>query len=251
MESLKGKSIIITGAASGMGAATATMAAARGASVVLGDIDSKGASAVAKSIVDAGGIAIPVKNDVSNPDDAKKLVAIAVKEFGGLHGAVNNAGVAASGKKLHEESLNTWDRTIAINLSSVFYGMQAQIPEMLKSGGGSIVNVSSVTGVLGAPGAAAYTAAKHGVVGLTQVAAIESSSDGIRVNAIGPGYIETKMMSERLTDETHRANRLALHPIGRFGVADEAAALILFLLSDEASFITGAFYPVDGGFSAA
>jgi NAD(P)-dependent dehydrogenase (short-subunit alcohol dehydrogenase family) len=250
MSSFADKVIVVTGAGSGIGAATAITLAHRGAAVVAADRNLAGAASTVEEIRFAGGRAAAVEADVTRPGDAVRIVDLAVSEFGGLHGAVNNAGHPSSGTPLAEESIELWDRVIAVNLSGIFFGLRAQIPAILASGGGAIVNVSSVMGGVAARGSSAYTAAKHGVVGLSKVAALDYSAQGVRVNAVGPGYVETPMVEGRFSSAEELAAKQAQHPIGRLGQAVEVAHLVVFLLSDEASFITGAFYPVDGGYSA-
>ena len=173
---------------------------------------------------------------------------MALDTYGALHFAVNNAGIAPQRAPLGELNLDDWKRVIDVNLSGVAYGMRYQIPALLQSGGGSIVNISSILGTNGELNAAAYVAAKHGVVGLTKAAALEYSGQGVRVNSVGPGYIETPMLAG-VPAEMHDA-LVGMHPIGRLGTSEEVAELVVFLLSDQASFITGSYHLVDGGYSA-
>lgn len=194
---------------------------------------------------------------MSRADAAKALVEQAVREYGRLDIAVNNAGIGGPTAPVGEYPIEGWDRIIAINLSGVFYGMRYQIPAMLASGGGAIVNMASVAGRVGLANAGGYAAAKHGVVGLTETAAIEYGARGIRMNAVGPGFINTPLIGKRAvldsqgTDAQDETQALAaLHPMNRLGEADEVAELVLFLASDRASFITGAYYNVDGGYLA-
>ncbi len=179
----------------------------------------------------------------------KKWLTRRLKKFGALHIAVNNAGIAGPLKPIGEYPIDGWDKVIAINLSGVFYGMRYQIPAMLASGGGSIVNIASILGKVATKNAGAYVAAKHGVVGLTETAALDYAEQKIRVNAVGPGYIVTPMLTKNLDEATLKAIA-GLHPMGRLGVSEEVAELCLWLNSDKASFVTGAYYNVDGGYLA-
>jgi NAD(P)-dependent dehydrogenase (short-subunit alcohol dehydrogenase family) len=217
--------------------------------VVVSDVSEKHGNETVAAIKDGGSSnAIFVKADSSKPDDNKHLVEQAVKEFGGLHVAVNNAGIGGPIGPVGEYPIDGWDKVIAINLSGVFYGMRYQIPAMLKSGGGSIVNMASILGKVGTKGSAAYVAAKHGVIGLTESAALEYADQKIRINAVGPGYIKTPLL-ESLDEPTMKA-LVGLHPMGRLGEASEVAELVLWLSSDKASFVTGSYYNVDGGYLA-
>ena len=172
-----------------------------------------------------------------------------VKAFGGLHIAVNNAGIGGPIGPTGDYPIDGWNKVIGINLSGVFYGMHYQIPAMLASGGGSIINMASILGMTGTKGSPAYVAAKHGVVGLTKATALEYAASNIRVNSIGPGYINTPLLTNTL-DEATMQMLVGLHPIGRLGKSEEVAELALFLGSDKASFITGSYYNVDGGYLA-
>lgn len=248
MNLLENKVAIVTGAGSGIGKAISLLYATEGAKIVVSDIDEKGGNETVSEIKALGGEAIFVKADTSKPDDNKNVVERAVKTFGGLHIAVNNAGIGGPISPVGEYPIDGWDKTISINLSGVFYGLRYQIPAMISSGGGSIVNMASILGKVGTKGSAAYVAAKHGVIGLTEAAALEYAAQKIRINAVGPGYINTPLL-ESLDDATMKA-LVGLHPMGRLGNAEEVAALALWLNSDKASFVTGAYYNVDGGYLA-
>lgn len=245
---MKGKTVVITGAASGIGKATAELFARHGANVVVSDIQESEGKSTTESIIASGGKASFFKTDVSKPEEMEALVNFAVKTYGQLNVAVNNAGIGGELNPIAEMSIEGWQKVIAVNLSSLFYGMKYQIAAMLKNGGGSIVNISSILGSVGFAGSAGYTSAKHGVVGLTQAAALEYSALNIRVNAVGPAFIETPMLS--VLDAEMKKQLVALHPIGRLGKSEEVAELILWLGSDRASFATGSYYPIDGGYLA-
>ena len=245
---LKGKVALITGAASGIGESTALLFAKEGARVFLTDIDNEKGEKLAKKINEDGGEAVFFKADISKAQDSENSVIQAVKKFGKLDIAVNNAGVGGPQHPVGEYPVEGWDKVIAINLSGVFYGMRYQIPEMLKNGKGSIINVASILGSVGFANSAAYVAAKHGVVGLTKSAALEYSAKGIRVNSVGPAFINTPMLKD--LDKDLLSQLVNAHPIGRLGEADEVAQLFLWLASEKSSFATGAYYPIDGGYLA-
>jgi NAD(P)-dependent dehydrogenase (short-subunit alcohol dehydrogenase family) len=245
---LNGKTALITGAGSGIGKAAAELFAQAGANVVISDINESHGNAAVEAIKGKGGKAFFVKADSSKPDDNRNMVNLAIQQFGALDIAVNNAGIGGAISPTGEYPIDGWDKVIGINLSGVFYGMRYQIPAMLERGG-SIINVASILGQVGAKGSPAYVAAKHGVVGLTKTAAIEYASRNIRVNAIGPGYIRTPLIENSLDEATMQA-LVGLHPIGRLGESEEVAELLLWLASSKASFVTGAYYAVDGGYLA-
>lgn len=244
-----GKVAIVTGAGSGIGAATSRQLAGEGAEVLVADINADSASEVAAEIRAAGGKARDFAVDVTDANAVESLVNFATRELGGLHLAVNNAGTEAARKATANYSLEEWHRVMNVNLHGTFYCMKHEIAAMLACGGGAIVNVSSILGSVALPTASAYTAAKHGVVGLTKAAAIEYARMGIRINAVGPGWIETPLLSGH--QELANTRRLeALQPMGRRGTPEEVAALVCFLLSNEASFIAGSYHLVDGAYTA-
>lgn len=245
---MKNKTVIITGAASGIGKATAELFAKQGANVIVSDIQETEGNIVVKQINDAGGKVSFFKTDVSKPDEMEALVDFAVKTYGKLDVAVNNAGIGGELNPIADMSIEGWQKVISINLNSVFYGMKYQVQAMLQNGGGNIVNISSILGSVGFAGSAGYAAAKHGVVGLTQTAALEYSAKNIRINAVGPGFIATPLL-DALTEEM-KNQLVALHPIGRLGKSEEVAELIYWLASDKSSFVTGSYYPIDGGYLA-
>jgi len=250
MRILENKVAIVTGAGSGIGKAVAIMYASEGAKVVVTDIDEKGGNETVSLIKSQGGEAIFIKADTSNPDDQKAIVETTVKKYGGLHIACNNAGFGGDMAPVGEYPIDGWDKIISVNLSGVFYGLHYQIPAMLTTGeGGSIVNMASILGTVGSKNMSGYVAAKHGVVGLTKTAALEYADKKIRINAVGPGYIETPLLSDTL-DEATIKSLAGLHPIGRLGTSEEVAELVLWLSSSKSSFVTGSYYTVDGGYTA-
>lgn len=245
---LKDKVALITGGSSGIGRAVALAWAREGAKVVVSDVDRGGGEETVGQVRTAGGEAIFIAADVGKPEECEALVRGAVEKFGRLDIACNNAGIGGPQAPTADYPLDGWAQVIGINLSGVFYGMKYQLPAMLKNGGGAIINMASILGAVGFAGAPAYAAAKHGVVGLTQTAALEYSAQGVRINAVGPGFIHTPMISALEDNKAVNDMLVAAHPIGRLGRAEEVAELVLWLSSDKASFVTGAYYPVDGGY---
>jgi len=253
MSDLKDKVIIVTGGASGIGKKSAEVFANQGAIVVVADLDEAGAATV-DGIVNRGGKGLFVKTNVTREADVENLVATTIKEFGRLDCAFNNAGVEQAIKPLHEIEESQWDKVVGIDLKGVFLCMKHQIKAMLESGqGGSIVNTSSTVGMVAVPFAAEYVAAKAGVIGLTRAAAVDYAKQGIRVNTVAPGMTQTAMI-ERMPNDPELMKIFgaiqAAVPMQRLGQAEEIAQTVSFLLSDAASFITGAALPVDGGHTA-
>lgn len=244
------KTVLITGAAGGIGQATMRAFASEGARLVAVDLGSERLDAIVAEVRGLGAEAIAVPTDLTRETDVAAMVKAALDQFGSLDVAFNNAGIHIIGTPLHETTEADWDRVNGVTLKGMFFSLKHEVPAMLASGGGAIVNTSSIGGLVATPGVGAYIAAKHGVVGLTKTAALEYSAKGIRVNAICPGAIETPMLADWLVNDEARAAVRAAHPIGRWAQAEEVASVVLFLASDAASFMTGSIVPIDGGVSA-
>jgi NAD(P)-dependent dehydrogenase (short-subunit alcohol dehydrogenase family) len=250
---LDGKSALITGGGGGIGRATALVFAREGARVAVADAAAEAAQETVALVNAAGGQAMSLTGDVTDTTAVQAMVKAVVSAYGRLDCAFNNAGIAgfqvnAGGKKTHEWADESFDRMIGVNLKGVWLCMKHEIPQMLAQGGGVIVNTGSIAGLIGLPTSSAYVAAKHGVLGLTKTAALEYAGDNIRVNAVCPGYIETKM-----TEDTMRrrgGTLMAMVPFHRMGRPEEIAEMVLFLSCDRSSYISGACYNVDGGYMA-
>jgi NAD(P)-dependent dehydrogenase (short-subunit alcohol dehydrogenase family) len=240
-----GKVAVVTGGGSGIGAACARLLACRGAHVLVADRDLDAAMRVAAELADRGR---PFGVDVSDPVACEDMVGAAVGAFGGLDVAVNNAGIGGPQAPTGEYPLDGWAAVIGVNLSGAFYCLRAELPAMLANGGGSIVNMASILGSVGFANAAAYVAAKHGLVGLTKVAALEYAQQGIRVNSVGPGFIDTPLLAALPPEMLDTV--AAMHPLGRLGRSEEVAELVAFLASDRSSNITGSYVLTDGGYTA-
>ena len=243
---LEGKVALVTGGGSGIGEAIAHQFADQGATVVVVDINDVPAKQVA---TDIGASAHAEVADVSDAESMQALIDRVMEQHGRLDIAVNNAGIGGAAAPVAEYPLDSWRQVMSVNLDGVFYSMRSEIPAMLKNGGGSIINMGSILSSVGFAQSGAYVAAKHGLIGLTKTAAIEYSKEGVRVNAVGPGFIETPLLQKPESAEIV-AGVKALHPIGRLGQPEEVANVVTFLASDEASFVSGSYYTVDGAFTA-
>ncbi len=251
MGSMQDRVAIVTGASAGIGRAAALAFAREGAQLSLADRDDDRGEKLVAELAELGTDACFTHTDVSDPDSVAAMVDATVRRFGRLDYAFNNAGIEGAQAPTADCTLENWNRTIGVNLTGVFLCMHAEIPRMLASGGGAIVNNSSVAGLVGFAGIPAYTASKHGIIGLTKTAALEYAEQGIRVNAVCPGVIDTEMI-DRFThdDPATRAQLLTTEPVGRLGGPQEIADAVVWLCSERASFVTGHALAVDGGFVA-
>lgn len=249
MSILENKVALVSGAGSGIGRAIAITYAKEGAKVVVADINEEHANETVKLIRNNGGDAIAVKADSSKAEENKRLVEEVVKQYGRLDIACNNAGIGGPAKRTGDYEPAEWDSVIALNLNGVFYACKYELEQMEKNGGGSIINIASIHGQVAAPNSPAYTASKHGVVGLTKNIAVEYAQKNIRCNAVGPGYIETPLLTANLNEEAMQAIA-AKSAINRLGKVEEIADLVAFLSSDKSSFTTGSYIIADGGYTA-
>ena len=245
-----GRGILVTGAGSGIGGAAAQLFANEGGRIVVVDQDENEAQATVTSIRQAGGEALAIGADVSREADCRGMVERALAAYGRLHVAFNNAGIGASGFAVADEEEVTWSRLIDVNLKGIFLAMKYEIPAMVSAGGGAIVNTASVAGLVGERGIGAYSASKHGVVGLTRTAALDYIGQGVRINAVCPGATRTRILANWFQDPKVESFILSRHPIGRIAEPEEIARAVLFLASDDASFIVGQALAVDGGLTA-
>ncbi len=246
MKQLENKVAIVTGGASGIGKAIVELFVKEGAKVVIADLNEQLGNELLNSVGE--GNVVFVKADASSAEDNKKIVEVAIENFGALHIAVNNAGIGGEAAIVGDLSIEGWKKVIDINLNGVFYGMHYQLPEMEKVGG-SIINMASILGSVGFAHSSAYVAAKHGVVGLTKTAGWEYATKGVRINAIGPGFISTPLLDNALDADTLKFLETQ-HAFQRLGKPEEVAELALWLASDKSSFVTASYYPVDGGYLA-
>ncbi|MBN2099598.1 MAG: SDR family oxidoreductase [Dehalococcoidia bacterium] len=248
MKRFEGKVVLVTGGGSGIGRATSLAFVSEGARVVIDDINVEGGEETLAMVRSAGGEGVFVKADVSNAAEVEAMVQKAMDIYGHLDCACNNAGVGEPLKRVHNTSEDNWDRVMATNLKGVYLCMKYEIPPMLKQGKGAIVNTASLAGLKGLSGQASYVASKHGVVGLTKSAAIEYATLGIRINCICPGVINTPLIAPNMKDRPHvEKGYIDMEPIGRLGRPEEIASAVLWLCSDEASFVVGSVFSVDGG----
>ncbi|QSG10169.1 SDR family NAD(P)-dependent oxidoreductase [Halapricum desulfuricans] len=250
MDGINDKVAVVTGASTGIGHAAALRFAEEGASVVAADVNVEDGEATAEEIEEMGGEATFVETDVSDWDDVQAMVDTAVDTYGGLDFAFNNAGIEGENEALGDQPLENWEQVIDVNLKGVFQSMKAEIPVMLDGGGGSIVNVSSIAGEVGFPQISPYVASKHGTIGLTKTAALEYSGEGIRVNVIAPGVIETPMVEASAEENETTQQAIAATPLGRLGKPEEIGDAAVWLCSDDATFVTGETFVIDGGYTS-
>lgn len=250
-DTLAGRVALVTGATSGIGLATAQAFARQGAKVVLAGRRQDKGEAAAGAIRETGGDALFVQTDMDDDAQVEALIGRTVEHYGGLHAAFNNAGIEGdSFVPVHDQGLDNYERVFRTNVRSVLASMKHEIPAILQSGGGAIINNASIAGMIGFPGMSVYTASKHAVVGLTRAAAIEYAPQGIRINAVAPGGVETEMFDRFAGDPEVRAQLDGMHPIGRAGRPEEIASAVLWLAAPENSFTAGTILPVDGAFTA-
>lgn len=242
-----GKVVLVTGAGSGIGEATAKLLGSLGATIIAADVNTANAEKVANAIA-MHGRASAHQLDVTDPAAIETLIASCESDFGGLDGAVNNAGIPGHRKEVADYGIDEWRRVVEVDLNAVFYAMRYEIPALRRRGGGAIVNIGSIASSIGIPLTGPYDAAKHAVLGLTKTAALENATHNIRINCVGPGYIETPFIMSRGPEVL--AGYRAKHPMNKLGSAENIAEVVAFLLSDRAAFTTGSYYVADGGYTA-
>ncbi len=250
MNRLAGKAALITGATAGIGETVARLFAQEGAAVVITGRRKEELERVAREIGRAGGRAVSVPGSIADEAHVRSAVSQAIRSFGKLHILVNNAGLGEFSGLTHETTDAVWENLLAVNLTGAFRIIRAAIPELLKAGGGSIINVSSIASLVGIPNCGAYSATKGGLDALTRCVAVEYAKRGIRCNSICPGLVDTPMAAPLLADPVKLAQVLAAYPMGRPGTSEEVAKLVLFLASDESAWMTGSVIPIDGGMTA-